>query len=103
MVAKVCLRLQFQKVSRIRDKQLKELTIEEIRFLDDLTSIGHAAFAGCKSLTNITIPDTVTEIGARAFDSCTGLTSITIPDSVTLIRSCAFLNCQECFGGVLLK
>ena len=70
-------------------------TIEEVRFLDDVTSIGHAAFAGCKSLTSITIPDTVTEIKNFAFDSCTGLISITIPDSVTLIRSCTFLNCQE--------
>ena len=67
-------------------------TIAEIRFLDNVTSIGDYAFRGCTSLTSITIPDTVTEIKTFAFAFCSALISITIPDSVTLIRSCAFLN-----------
>lgn len=57
-----------------------------------ITSIGSGAFAGCTSLTNITIPDSVTSIGYGAFTYCTSLTSITIPDNVTNIDSMAFYN-----------
>lgn len=35
-----------------------------------LTAIGHRAFAGCTSLTSITIPDGVEYIDTDAFDSC---------------------------------
>lgn len=45
------------------------------------------AFAGCSSMTSVTIPESVTSIGNGAFAGCSGLTSITIPDSVTKIGS----------------
>ena len=45
-----------------------------------VTSIGGAAFEGCRSLKSITIPDGVTSIGNYAFEGCSSLTSITIPD-----------------------
>jgi len=43
-----------------------------------ITSIGSSAFAGCTSLTSITIPDSVTSIGEWAFEYCTNLTAINV-------------------------
>jgi len=59
------------------------------------TSINDFAFAGCISLTSITMPNSITMIGDDAFRSCTNLTSITIPDNVTSIGNSAFEYCQN--------
>ncbi len=61
---------------------------------DNVATIGHSAFNGCKELTSITIPSSVTTIEARAFENCTGLTSLVIPDSVTSIETQAFSGCS---------
>ena len=60
-----------------------------------MTSIGAGAFAGCGSLTSISIPDGVTSIGSGAFLRCYNLTDITIPDSVTSIGEEAFSDCYS--------
>jgi hypothetical protein len=59
-----------------------------------VTSIGYQAFAGCSSLTAITILDGVTRIGCDAFRGCTSLAAITIPDSVMTIGIDAFNGCS---------
>ena len=60
-----------------------------------VTSIGDGAFAGCLSLTGVTIPDSVTSIGNVAFDNCWSLTNVTIPNSVTNIGDGAFDSCYR--------
>ncbi len=62
---------------------------------NSVTSIGFAAFYGCRGLTSITIPNSVTSIGNNSFFSCSNLTSITIPNSVTFIGHSAFLGCSR--------
>ena len=61
--------------------------------MNNVISIGEAAFSGCTSLSGINIPSTVTEIGRSAFEQCTVLTSVDIPSSVTKIGAFAFAQC----------
>jgi hypothetical protein len=58
-------------------------------------SIGESAFAGCVSLSSITIPSTVNNIYDRAFEGCSGLTSVIIPSSVGWVGNYAFLDCDS--------
>jgi hypothetical protein len=59
------------------------------------TSIGRTAFAGCKTLTGVTIGNNVTSIGIGAFTQCSNLTSVTIGNRVTSIESTAFNECTN--------
>lgn len=57
----------------------------------DVTSVGGAAFSGCRDVTSVTIPESVTSIGWTAFAE-TSLASVTIPSSVTYIGAYAFTS-----------
>ena len=43
---------------------------------DTVKTVGQGAFAGCESLTALTVPCSLHQIGASAFADCTGLTDI---------------------------
>jgi len=60
-----------------------------------ITSIEWEAFAGCTSLTSVTLGNSVSAIGSGAFSNCTSLTSIDIPNSVTSIGDYAFSDCTS--------
>jgi hypothetical protein len=70
-------------------------SLTAITIPDGVTTIGNYAFRGCSSLMAITIPDGVTWIGDGAFRGCSSLTAITIPDSVTKIGHRAFRECSS--------
>ena len=60
---------------------------------NSVTGIGELAFAGCFSLTSLTIPPSVTGISELTFAGCSSLTSLTVPGSVTGIGEQAFAYC----------
>ena len=70
-------------------------TVKRVVIPNTFTSIGHNAFNGCSSLTNITIGNSVTSIGDYAFVGCSGLTEVTMLDSVTSIGQSAFAQCNS--------
>ena len=69
-------------------------SVEHNNVTYSVTSIGSSAFAGCRSLTSVSIPNSVTSIESYAFSDCSGLTSVSIPNSVTSIEGGAFKNCS---------
>lgn len=70
-------------------------TLKEITLPDSIKRIGREAFSGCTNLKSITLPQNLTAIEAHAFHECSSLTSITIPDSVTSIGKLAFFGCTR--------
>lgn len=67
--------------------------LEEVTFMEGMTTIGDETFHNLNSIKNITFSSTITSIGKRAFYGCTGLTSLYIPSGVTNWGICAFQNC----------
>ena len=67
--------------------------IEQIKFDDEIISVGRYAFADCPNLTKVTLPSALQTIGTSAFNRCPKLISITIPDGIGVIGEYAFTNC----------
>ena len=65
---------------------------EEICYV---TTIDNSAFAGCATLTSITIPEGVTTIRGDAFSNCENLTSVHLPNSLVEIEAGAFAGCKS--------
>ena len=65
---------------------------EAVTIPEDVTVIGHSAFADDDWITAVTIPAGVTEIGAYAFTWCS-LEEVTIPEGVTVLGEGAFSDC----------
>lgn len=62
-------------------------------FPKGITKIGSRAFAGCKSLSHITIPEGVTMIDCYAFFDCINLKSVVLPACLKTIMRSAFGHC----------
>lgn len=67
----------------------------KVKLSEKITSIGNAAFSGCKFLESVEIPCNVTIIDGFAFDECDSLKSIEIPSAVTMIGDRAFDECAS--------
>lgn len=70
-------------------------TLKEVTLPDSIKSIGYEAFYGCTNLKSITLPQNLTAIERTAFYECSALTSITIPDRITSIGKRAFFGCTR--------
>jgi uncharacterized repeat protein (TIGR02543 family) len=70
-------------------------TLKEVTLPDSIKRIGSEAFYGCTNLKSTTLPQNLTAIEDHAFYECSSLTSITLPDSVTSIGKCAFFGCTR--------
>ncbi|MDE6713807.1 MAG: leucine-rich repeat domain-containing protein [Lachnospiraceae bacterium] len=67
----------------------------EIVLPSSLTYIYDRAFFGCSSLMQINLPESVTSIGKSVFYGCSSLREITLPDNITSIGESAFENCSD--------
>jgi len=79
-------------VKEIKQVAFKNAELKNVIF-NGVTTIGEAAFAGIKSLTQVDL-EGVTTIGLCAFRG-TGLTSVTIPSSVGILGNGAFGGCAD--------
>jgi hypothetical protein len=68
-------------------------SLTNVTIPNSVTTIGNSVFSGCTSLTNVILGSRVTHIGNGAFSGCTNLTQIAIPDSVITIGGFAFFLC----------
>ncbi|WP_288280791.1 leucine-rich repeat domain-containing protein [uncultured Prevotella sp.] len=60
-----------------------------------IVQISSRAFAGCTSLTSVSIPQSVTSFSQFCFDGCSNLSSITIPQNVTKLGEGSFKGCSK--------
>ena len=73
-------------------RNLKEIIF---KYPGSLQAIGSAAFYGCSSLVEVTLPETLTYIGSYTFFNCTNLKEINIPDGVKNIFNNTFYRCPN--------
>jgi len=57
--------------------------------------IGDFAFAGCSSMSSVSLPTTLQWIGISSFEDCSGLKSIEFPSNVSDIGEKAFYRCSN--------
>jgi len=81
-------------VTAIPEEAFQERTkIEEVELCEGLLEIGGAAFSGCGSLANISIPSSVTLIGIAAFSYCDKLEEVVLREGLLEIGESAFRYC----------
>ena len=68
-------------------------SLTNITFPESVTAVGNYAFSGCKKVTDISFSNKITEIGAGAFNGCKALTSVTLPNQLSVIYESTFKDC----------
>ena len=79
-----------ESVSEIGERAFADSSLSRFESPNSLRRIRREAFAGCKSLRDVTLADGLIEIETRAFADCTVCTGIHIPASVARIELKAF-------------
>lgn len=69
------------------------LNLLDIKFNDELESIGYRAFYGCSNIKEITLSNKITTIANEAFAYCSKLKNITLSTSLTSIETQVFMSC----------
>ena len=82
-------------ITRIGDDAFNSSSIKEIKFNNNLKSIGKNAFYNCSNLEEISLPNELIFIEENAFAECKNLKEITISKHVNLIEKNCFLNCNN--------
>lgn len=68
-------------------------SLTQVTFGENVTSIGERAFTGCSAISTVTFQNSnLTSIGRGAFAECSSLNSITIPDTVDSLGFTLFYN-----------
>lgn len=57
--------------------------------------MGSGIFAGCTSLTSVTIPSSINAISTSAFSGCTALKNYKVPNNIVTIQGNAFYECES--------
>lgn len=63
--------------------------VKSVKLGNGVTKINASAFAGCSSLTEVSMPASVTSIGANVFNGCTGLKKVTLKNQSGDNKACA--------------
>ena len=70
-------------------------SLEYVSSIENFTSIGVAAFTGCKNLEiDVIWPSAVTSVPQRVFQNCNKIKSITFSEGLTSVGEKAFQNCN---------
>ena len=69
--------------------------LKDVKIASTVEIIDFAAFEGCISLAEITLPEGLKEFGEEAFYECSSLTSISIPEKVTYLPKSIFQSCKS--------
>lgn len=78
-----------------RSNSLVKGTLNSSVIPDGIVSIEARAFAGYKTIKEITIPETVEIIKSDAFNGCSSLKTVRLPDRLNEISSGVFNNCTN--------
>lgn len=81
--------IDLSSLNEIPDKAFFQTPISSVKFSDNLTIIGEAAFQGC-NLSEITLPKTLQEIDYAAFAFCKLQGELNLPDSLTTLETYTF-------------
>ena len=57
-----------------------------------IKGLGEGSLSGLRGITSITVPDTYEWIEANAFAGCSSLSSVSLPEGITRIGDCAFAD-----------